>query len=310
MELNTVYKEPCLETLRRMPDNFIDCMITSPPYWQLRDYGYDGQWGLEPNFEMYLENLWSMMTETFRVLKPSGSVWVNLGDTYNGNKSGNTNGSQKGVRQIPGINSMRLKKEKNNDIRNKCLLLIPHRFAIGCIDRGWVLRNDIVWAKSNNMPDPSNDRLSKKHEYMFLMTKSETGYYFDVDAIKDKIYNKGKKRAFAKKGNKDRNDTGNVYDPSKHDFKNPGDVTDFWDIPTKGSSEEHFAQYNDELIKRPILAGCPEGGLIYDPFMGSGTTGLVALRANRQFIGSEMSDEYHTIATKRLDIALSQTKLF
>jgi DNA modification methylase len=330
MEINKIYNEPCLETLKRMPNDYLDCVITSPPYWQLRDYGYEGQWGLEPTYNQYLEHLWEMMDEIYRVLKPTGSCWVNLGDTY----------SRDG---------------------NKCLLLIPHRFAIGCIDRGWIVRNDIVWAKRNGMPESVTDRFSKKHEYFFFMVKSEK-YYFDLDAVRDKIKEvsierykyeftgqeggksgnfKGDKsylipttkitkegaemfgspraRQHRKTnikfgGNKgDGNDTGiysgNNWEP-RADGKNPGSVSDFWDIPTKPSSHQHYAAYNDELIKKPILAGCPEGGIIYDPFMGTGSTAESALRANRKFIGSEMSENYIDIADKRLHPYLSQPILF
>lgn len=400
MEINKIYNEPCLDTLKRMPNNFLDCVITSPPYWQLRDYGYNGQWGLEPTFNQYLENLWSMMDEIFRVLKPTGTVWINLGDTYQRS--------------------------------NKCLLLIPHRFAIGCIDRGWIVRNDIVWAKRNGMPESVTDRFSKKHEYFFFMVKSES-YFFDLDSIKDKVkFDSIKRYEYKFTGNKNgldrkyfgymegdkshlipdskyktidiekdhrqgmhknrgeniiekrpnlptqlefvnflkkrikmnmliesldipkttiehwfRNDIKGFSYPSiehwelikdyldnwddefevmdkKMTFviyetddinknlekgKNPGDVSDFWDIPTKPNKESHYAQYNDELIRKPIIAGCPENGLIYDPFMGSGSTAEACIRAKRNYIGSEMSLEYLDIANKRLEQHKKQLKL-
>jgi DNA modification methylase len=397
METNKIYCESNLETMAKMQDNSIDCVITSPPYWQLRDYGYDGQWGLEPTFNEYLENLWSMMDEIYRILKPSGTVWINLGDTY--------------------------------ERSSKCLLLIPHRFAIGCIDRGWTMRNDIVWAKPNGMPESCKDRFNKKHEYFFFMVKSES-YYFDLDSIRDPIKEISLERykySFTGqeggnssnfKGNKShlipqskyqtidiekehrqgmhqnrgenviekrpnlpeqkefvnflrerikmnvlvdsvnipkttvehwyRNDVKGFAFPSiEHwntikdlldnwdsqfeliDFKmtdviyetddinknnqrgkNPGDVSDFWAITTKPSTNEHYASYNEELIRKPILAGCPEGGVIYDPFMGTGSTAESCLRSNRQYIGSEMNPKYVEIANKRLEPFIKQTKLF
>jgi len=396
MQIDKIYNEPCLDTLKRMPNDFLDCVITSPPYWQLRDYGYDGQWGLEPTFNQYLENLWSMMDEIYRVLKPTGTVWINLGDTYQRS--------------------------------NKCLLLIPHRFAIGCIDRGWIVRNDIVWAKRNGMPESCLDRFTKKHEYFFFMVKSES-YYFNLDAIRDRVKDVSLERYKYKftgqengnsnnfKGDKShlipdskyktidiekdhrqgmhknrgenmiekrpnlptqlefvnfikkrikinvliesldipkttiehwfRNDIkGFSYPSIEHwelikDYldnwddefeminekmtyviyetddinknlekgKNPGDVADFWDIPTKPNKESHYAQYNDELIRKPILAGCPEGGLIYDPFMGSGSTAEACIRAKRNYIGSEMSIEYLQISNKRLEPYKQQLNL-
>ena len=433
METNQIYVEPCLETLKKMPDNFLDCVITSPPYWQLRDYGYEGQWGLEPTFNQYLENLWGMMDEIYRVLKPTGTCWINLGDTYNtisGGIRGLERAKEKGsTRSISKKNILGngFQQQKATDIANKCLLLIPHRFAIGCIDRGWIVRNDIIWAKRNAMPESCTDRFSKKHEYFFFMTKSER-YFFDLDAIRDKsIYGNERERfsnhpnnGHAKKKSIDLSEvkTASKYNnlenerehrqgmhqlrgknivekrpelPEQKDFvdflrrrnsikgltesteisqttiahwfrydeagfaypsvedwniiknylgdmddelvemdkrlnlvvfetddinknaergKNPGSVADFWDIPTKPSTNEHYASYNDELIRKPILAGCPEGGIVYDPFMGTGSTAEVCLRSKRLFIGSEMSEKYVEIANKRLEPFLMQQTLF
>jgi DNA modification methylase len=421
MEVNKIYNEPCLETLRKMPDSFIDSVITSPPYWQLRDYGYEGQWGLETTYDEYLNHLWQMMDEIYRVLKPSGTCWINLGDTYGGNNSMASNNGRAGFGNP--------REQITSRGISKCLMLIPHRFAIGCIDRGWIMRNDIVWAKRNGMPDSVKDRFTKKHEYFFFMVKSEK-YYFDLDSIRDSIKRVSIERYKYKftgqeggnsnnfKGNKShlipqskyqnidiekehrqgmhqnrgqnviqkrpnlpthkefvtfikkrikmnvltesvdipkttiehwfRNDEkGFAYPSIEHwelikDYfdnwdeefelmnynmtyviienddinknenkgKNPGDISDFWDVPTKPNRESHYAQYSDDLIKKPILAGCPEGGIIYDPFMGSGSTAEACLRANRKFIGSEMSEEYIAIANKRLKPLLNQTTLF
>lgn len=347
IETNKIYNEPCLETLKRMPDAFLDCVITSPPYWQLRDYGYDGQWGLEPTFQQYLENLWSMMDEIYRVLKPSGTVWINLGDTYMNNSSYCEKGRQGyGKDKIGNIN------KKDDTVKQKSLCLIPHRFAIGCIERGWIMRNDCIWAKRNGMPESVTDRFSKKHEYFFFMVKSEK-YFFDLDAIRDKNKTNENRPAGivrnrlydydSKMNNPDLNPKATTKIPKENaesygsrrarqhrniigDItedgltrttaglslktaeekinplgKNPGSVSDFWDIPTKPSSHKHYASYNDELLKKPVLAGCPEGGIIYDPFMGTGSTAEVALRSNRKFIGSEMSEDYLKIAEERLN---------
>lgn len=340
MNANTIYNEPCLETLSRMPENFLDCVITSPPYWHLRDYGYTGQWGMEPTYTEYLENLWSMMDEIYRVLKPEGTAWVNLGDTY-GTQSGNIRNPGKSKNTDYNGNGIHFIQPKS---LHKSLLLLPHRFAIGCMDRGWIVRNDCIWAKRNCMPESVTDRFSKKHEYFFFMVKSEK-YFFDLDAIREKYKTISIERAMRgvsenhkwKNGcdghspdslNKTRPNrtkhnfggtkldgidlhttySGNEWNP-REDGKNPGAVADFWDIPTKNSKSNHYATYNDELLKKPILAGCPEGGIIYDPFMGTGSTAECALRANRQFIGSEMSSEYCEIANKRLEQFLDQPKL-
>jgi site-specific DNA-methyltransferase (cytosine-N4-specific) len=312
IELNKIYNEPCLETVKRMPDNYLDCVITSPPYWQLRDYGYPEQWGLEPTFDEYLSHLWELMDEIYRALKPNGTCWVNLGDTY-----GTQSGGLKGKKTFDPKNwKATLNVIEQPKSINKCLLLIPHRFAIGCIDRGWIIRNDIVWAKRNGMPEAVTDRFSKKHEYFFFMVKSEK-YYFDLDAVRSKHIhandkrNDGERHIYKEGAKSLNNDMSAINAVSFNPLgKNPGSVSDFWDIPTKPSSSEHYAAYNDKLINKPILAGCPEGGIIYDPFMGTGSTAESALRANRKFIGSEMSEKYIAIANKRLHPYLSQSTLF
>lgn len=360
MELNKIYNEPCLETLSKMDNESIDCVITSPPYWQLRDYGYEGQWGLEPTFQEYLEHLWSMMDEIYRVLKKSGTVWVNLGDTY-GSKSG-------------GMKDGNMSKKNNwtqtvvqTKVIDKCLLLIPHRFAIGCIDRGWIVRNDVIWAKRNGMPESVTDRFSKKHEYFFFMVKSEK-YFFDLDAIRDKhkqvsiermqrgisednkwvngadgqtphnlsqprpnvttkIPKEQAEMFGSPRARQHRNIDGNMTEngltrttaglslksaeeKQNENGKNPGSVSDFWDIPTKPSSNKHYASYNDSLLVKPVLAGCPKGGVIYDPFMGTGSTAEVAIRADRKFIGSEMSKPYCELSDERMLPFLMQKTMF
>lgn len=233
--INIIFNESCLDTLKSMPDEVLDCVITSPPYWQLRDYGYEGQWGLEPTYNGYLEHLWEMMDLIYKKLKPSGTVWINLGDTY-GTVSGGLAGKNTFDPKNPNATINVIKQPKTN---HKCLLLLPHRFAIGCIDRGWIVRNDIVWAKKNALPESVKDRFSKKHEYMFFMTKSPK-YYFDLDSVKDDYLTKENRqngivrnRAFkydSKMNNKDINpnapsleniDENEAYKPLDRK-KNPG----------------------------------------------------------------------------------------
>jgi DNA modification methylase len=311
--INKIYNEACLDTLKRMQDKSIDCVITSPPYWQLRDYGYEGQWGLEPTFNEYLEHLWEMMDEIHRVLKDEGTCWINLGDTYaRGGRKKDANNHSIGNNN----NNIEPNSKPNYNGLDKCLLLIPHRFAIGCIDRGWIMRNDIIWAKRNGMPESVNDRFTKKHEYIFFMTKSEK-YYFDLDAIRDKH-----KHSNDKRNDGNRHEYSDNVKSQNNEWiasnavsfnpigKNPGSVSDFWDITTKGNSSTHYASYNMDLIKKPILAGCPEGGIIYDPFMGTGTTAIGAIKSNRNFIGSEMSIDYIKICESNIKPLLQQTTLF
>lgn len=322
--INKIFNEPCLQTIKRFEPNSIDCVITSPPYWQKRDYGYDGQWGLEPTYMEYLSHLWEMMDAIYIALKPRGTVFINLGDTYGGSKTGNTSNK---------INEKVKSNINKKSTQSKCLLLLPHQFAIGCMQRGWIIRNDIVWAKTNGMPESATDRFSNKHEYFFFMTKSKN-YYFDLDSIRDehstvslKRYNydftgqlggdsnnfKGAKfgRANTKYSDGGRlNWSGEKTTEGNPKGKNPGSVSDFWGIPTKSSSKDHYAQYNERLLYKPLIAGCPVGGVVYDPFMGTGTTALVAIKNKRNFIGSEMSEEYINLANEHITAAINQTNLF
>ena len=313
MKLNTIYEGKCLDVIRTFPDKSIDCVITSPPYWQLRDYGWDGQWGNEPTFQMYLENLWSLMDEIWRVLKDTGTVWINLGDTY-GTKSGNFTGGNTVENKISYTGTMGDTYTKDAAY-HKCLLLIPHRFAIGCIDRGWIMRNDIVWAKRNGMPESVTDRFSKKHEYFFFMAKSEK-YYFDLESIRDNhIWAKRDKRSQVEGGVFSGGKTAtNEYGTNKVAYnpngKNPGSVSDFWDIPTKGNSDSHYASYNTRLIDKPIIAGCPKDGIILDPFCGTATTGCRAIDLQRKFIGIEGKPEYVIIGNTKLTPFIISQQLF
>ena len=331
MKINHIYQGDCLSVIKTFDNESIDCVITSPPYWQLRDYGWDGQWGLEPTYQMYLKNLWSLMDEIQRVLKKSGTVWFNLGDTYSTKSGGMAQGDAGNLGLKDDAFGKKGIKQPKLNIKDKCLLLIPHRFAIGCIDKGWIVRNDIIWAKRNGMPESVTDRFSKKHEYIFLMTKS-TKYYFDLDGIRDKVsiesvkrelrgnratnkYAEGSEKPKGVHANtmsreriyKGYNDLDAVYLSKKG--KNPGSVSDFWDIPTKPSSCKHYASYNNELIEKPIVAGCPKGGIVLDPFCGTATTGVRALQLDRNFIGIEGSSEYVKIGNELLDVERLQIKL-
>lgn len=310
MDVNKIYCGTCLDVMKSFPDKSIDCVITSPPYWQLRDYGWSGQWGMEKTFQEYLEHLWQFMDEVYRVLKDEGTVWINLGDTYNGNKNSNTSNLGKlGINEI----NKGIKKIKGKE-PDKCLLLIPHRFAIGCIDRGWIIRNDIIWAKKNAMPESVTNRFSKKHEYFFFIVKQEK-YYFDLDGIRDKLKNPVQIRNKASEiygrgsGNKQFSEGARQWgDESKG--RNPGCVSDFWDINTKPSKEDHYASYNTKLIDKPIIAGCPKGGIILDPFCGTATTGCRAIDLDRKFIGIEGKEEYVKIGNKKLLPFQISQKLF
>ncbi len=284
------------------------------------------------------------MDELWRVLKDTGTVWINLGDTY-GTTSGNLTQGNLGSNKIQytGV----IHGYNKPAAAHKCLMLIPHRFAIGCIDRGWILRNDIIWGKRNGMPESVRDRFSKKHEYFFFMVKQQK-YYFDLDGVRDKHKQVSLERQLrgVSENNKwvdgpdgqtphnlsqprenkttkipkeqcemygspraRRHREGGESDNLNTSGKNPGDVSDFWDIPTQPSSAKHYATFNTDLIDKPIVAGCPEGGIILDPFCGTGTTLIRGLQLNRQVIGIDGSKEYCEIAENRIEQELAQLKL-
>jgi len=309
-----------LTGLKTLPDKSVNSVITSPPYWQLRDYGFPDQWGLEPTYQEYLEHLWQMMDEIWRVLRDDGTCWINLGDCYSGSGNGSWNakieqiGKQKRKTTETGRTPQAYLApgtgKANTNLPSKCLLLIPHRFAIGCIDRGWIMRNDIIWAKRNGMPESCRDRFSKKHEYFFFMVKQQK-YYFDLDGVRDKTttVEKRAERIIYNSSKEDITNKTNTFIPPNPNGKNPGDVSDFWDIPTKPSSKKHYATYNFDLIDKCIIAGCPEGGTILDPFNGTGTTTLRADQLNRKWIGIDGSEEYSKIAKKSMENEFNQIKL-
>ena len=264
MEVNVIYNENCLDTMSRMEDNSIECVVTSPPYFGQRIYSSNDDIGLEVTPLQYIDSLMKVFGEVYRVLKPEGSVWVNIGDTYNGTKHGNDNPKWKAV------NTKDFKKEKWDGCKTKDLIGIPWMFAFAMRDRlGYYLRNDIIWNKPNALPEPVTDRLVKSHEHIFLFTKSSK-YYFDCDAIQENACGGGKR--------------------SKRDV---------WSVNTTPSNVSHSAMYPEALITPCVLAGCPENGIVYDMFMGSGTTGIVALKCKRNFIGSELNPEYAKIARQR-----------
>lgn len=294
-----IYLADALETVKMLPDESIDCVITSPPYFQLRDYGYDSQWGLEKTHTEYLDNLISLMHELKRVLKDSGSMWINLGDTYMNNSS-----YSKAGRQGFGNDKIGMLNKKDDKIRKKSLMLIPERFAIRCVDEvGLILRNSIIWASPNKIPESVTDRFSKKKEYIYFFTKQQK-YYFDLDSIKDPLIHKAVSgiKFGGKKG--DGNATGiysgNEYDASKLTGKNPGDVTDLWKITNKPNSDKHYASYNTELITKPLIAGCPERGVVLDPFAGTGTTAIACIDNNRSYVMIDASEEYYNLMIEKL----------
>jgi len=436
MKTNIILQGDALTKLKELPDESINCIMTSPPYWALRDYGTDvetiwegdadfkncehewengfpagdkritkrsesragwerpsreefskrsiknvcpvckeefegkpgqkfcskkclntlsneertnmqqksnfcqkcgawkGQLGLEPTFDSYIKHLCDIFDEVKRVLRKDGTCWVNLGDTYSGNKEGKTDNK---VSSYLKDNSNGIKK-KVVGVPEKSLSMIPMRFAIEMVNRGWILRNNIIWQKPNCMPSSVKDRFTVDFEYVFFFVKSKK-YWFEtqyvpvkqnsIDRLNRAVSNKNKWKdgpdgQTKHTMNQPRLNKHKRYNKSlaPHEFEfgdnmvspfNPEkgrNKRTVWSICPRPFKEAHFAVYPEKLCETPIKAGCPEGGIVIDPFFGAGTTGLVALKQNKKFIGIELNPEYVEIAKKRLKPYLEQTKLF
>jgi DNA modification methylase len=286
-----------LDGMKLIPDNSIDCCITSPPYWALRDYGVKGQIGAEESFAEYLENLWKIFDEVKRILKKDGTCFVNLGDVYGGTSD---KGNYRAPKNPKGRNGQ--SKALNKKYQSKSLLQIPSRFSIGMTDRGWILRNTIIWHKPNAMPQSCLDRFSVDFEYIFSFVKSKK-YYFEQSLEpsrnrNDLEYRHALRRKNAINYKMKKPYLGNF--PKSFRLDGMRNKRCVWSIPTKGFREAHFAVYPPDLIKTPILSGCKKGGIVFDPFMGSWTTARMAKDLCRDFIGFELNPEYCDIGEKRL----------
>lgn len=353
MKTNIILNGDALTHLKELPNESINMVMTSPPYWALRDYGVEQQLGLEPTFKQYINRLCNIFDEVKRVLKDDGTIWVNLGDTYAGGGSGqkdtgkhnyppevmNANKKTKWNNKVI-LGDIKLRKRfccecgnefkakshqyfcsskcsgvdntpksKKGVLENKNLVLIPFHFAIEMQNRGWILRNVIIWNKPNCMPSSVKDRFTVDFEYLFFFSKKKK-YYFE-EQREEKKDTWGGRWGKMPKGNRPNAMIGRK-EMSKEEFaaayKDRNKRTT-WTIPTKSFSEAHFAVYPEELCETPIKAGCPEGGIVLDMFFGSGTTGLVALKQDKKFIGIELNPDYIKIAKERLLPYLEQTKL-
>lgn len=349
MRVDYILEGNCLETLKTIPDESVDCCITSPPYYGLRDYG-TGEWvggdpncphrrmskfsektttghkqeelignvgdaiyktvcplcgairedkqiGLEETPEEYIERLVQVFHEVKRVLKPEGTLWVNIGDSYNGNKTGNTE-----VNKHKGAVTDSFKKKIWNGAKPKDLIGIPWMLAFALRNDGWYLRQDIIWHKPNPMPESVKDRCTKSHEYIFLLSKSPK-YYFDYEAIQEESICKDDSRAgqghIDYEGKRSENNTslGQKSFVSISEKRNKRDV---WSVIPSHYKEAHFATFPEELVTPMLLAGCPKDGVVLEPFMGSGTTGAVAILNKRHYIGCELNKEYIEMANRRI----------
>jgi DNA modification methylase len=309
----TILTGDCRELLRTLDAESVQCVITSPPYWGLRDYGVSDQIGLEPSPQEYVRQMVEVFREVRRVLRNDGTVWLNLGDSYAAARGGTHQpaetlaGGKGGVTQQGGrVN--RSRHDGYNPSRNagaiglkhKDLIGIPWRVALALQDDGWWLRSDIIWAKPNPMPESVTDRPTKAHEYIFLLTKSAR-YYYDADAVRVPLVTPP--HAPGNKTNNGRltSSMGHVESPDRVWGSEAGaNLRTVWTVPTHAYSEAHFATFPPKLIEPCVLAGTKEGDLILDPFTGAGTTGLVATRKGRRFIGTELNPDYANMARNRI----------
>ena len=303
---NTVHHGDCLTVLKTFPDEFIDCCVTSPPYWGLRDYGVSGQLGLEKTPEEYVAKMVEVFREVKRVLKKEGTVWLNLGDSYanNGVSDSSKVGGFTGDRIRAGKKGIMDSRPRTIPLglKPKDLVGIPWRVAFALQADGWYLRSDIIWHKPNPMPESVTDRPTKSHEYIFLLTKSAK-YYFDQEAVREPHLWAGRdKRADGQRHeSKGLCETGNYATNAVCYHPNGRNVRTVWTIPTQPTPEAHFATFPEALIVPCIKAGCPEGGIVLDPFGGSGTTAIVAKKLQRKSILIELNPEYIKIAEKRIE---------
>lgn len=250
-----------IQALQKIPTQSIQCAVTSPPYWGLRDYGIEGQIGLEENLQQYINKLVAIFAETRRVLKNSGVLWLNIGDGYTSGNRGYRAPDKKNPAR-----AMSVRPDTPDGLKPKDLLGIPWRLALALQADGWYLRSDIIWHKPNAMPESVKDRPTRSHEYVFMLTKSEK-YYYDYQAVKEN----GRNRRTV------------------------------WNINTAPFSEAHFATFPPALIEPCILAATKEGDFVLDPFFGSGTVGVVCQEYGRKFVGIELNGDYIKIAKNRLN---------
>jgi DNA modification methylase len=316
-----IYQGDCLDILPTLEPKSIQCCVTSPPYYGLRDYGCEGQIGLEKTPEEYVEKLVNVFREVRRVLADDGTLWLNLGDSYAGSMKGaNGDGTwqdRSNCKQGTNIGALNIPPQKASTIglKPKDLIGIPWRVAFALQADGWYLRQDIIWAKPNPMPESVTDRCTKAHEYIFLLSKSAR-YYYDADAIKERQAESSAERALY--GWNGRNDdgsngarTGAGIRKMKESGMSMGEAglipldgmrnkRSVWSVTTKPYKEAHFATFPEEIPRTCILAGSKKGDTILDPFSGAGTTGVVAEKLDRKYIGIELNPQYTKLAEDRI----------
>ena len=302
----------CIEGMRSLPDQSVHTCVTSPPYFGLRDYGMDGQIGLEATPDAFVARLVDVFREVRRVLRDDGTLWLNLGDSYVGATSQHKDGGSQGHNSVIAKKTMggipstgrgnRNRALYESGLAMKQLIGIPWRVAFALQADGWYLRQDIIWHKPNPMPESVTDRCTKAHEYVFLLSKGPR-YYFDAEAIKEPAVTFGRQAPAVSSGPKhaavDRSLIGPPRNGDSYD-RETRNRRSVWTVATKPFKGAHFATFPPDLIEPCILAGCPVGGTVLDPFGGSGTTAGVAMRNGRNAILCELNPEYAALMPERI----------
>lgn len=307
--INQIICGEAILSLRRIPSESVDCVVTSPPYWGLRDYGVEGQLGIEADFRHYINRLCDTFDEVKRVLKKTGTCWVNLGDTYSTQSSKLKRGHiTLRPNNVTEHTHSFASSFSHHVLPRKCLLQIPGRFAVEMINRGWTLRNEIVWHKPNCMPESVKDRFTVDFEKIFFFVKSRQYYFrqqfeplraterlarrsFNPLALRKRIYGEGTASTINPR---------TIEASRSRTLRLGRNKRCVWQISARPYRGDHFAVYPQQLIETPIKAGCPPGGIVLDPFMGSGTTAVAAKSLGRRFIGIELNRRYVRMAKKRL----------
>jgi len=293
----------CLQQLATLPAASVQCCVTSPPYWGLRDYGTAGQLGLEATPDEYVANMVAVFSEVRRVLRDDGTLWLNLGDSYvapNGRSSGGTYGRGPNSQLAHMQDAQEIGVIKTwGDLPAKNLVGIPWRVAFALQADGWYLRQDIIWHKPNPMPESVTDRCTKAHEYIFLLTKAAR-YYYDNEAVKEPSsgLSGGRFGAGGVEVGRLRQDASRPR-PEDDGSRNKRSV---WTVTTKPFKGAHFATFPPDLIEPCILAGSAADTLVLDPFSGAGTTGVVAVQHGRRYIGIELNPQYLEMSRKRIQL--------
>jgi len=307
--MNKIEFGDCREIMSRWKDEGIKVQtcVTSPPYFGLRDYGHDGQIGLEQTVGEYVNNIVDVFAHVWDILEDDGTVWLNLGDSYYNYRPGKGQALNKQTvsntnQDLPTTCARRGNKQEG--LKEKDLIGIPWRVAFALQDFGYTLRQDIIWHKPNPMPESVRDRCTKAHEYIFLFSK-QSQYYFNNEAIKEPSIHAGRILNYDESKYKDENGNAKkgyeTHVTGKREIKETKNKRSVWNISVKHYKGAHFATFPKELVEPCILAGSKEGDIVFDPFMGSGTTAQVAKQLGRQYLGCELNPEYEKLQQERIN---------